>query len=768
MRERSGRRAPGACAWLPLLLAPWLAQAAPYAGRPVQEVLRELGNAGVNVIYTTELVPPGLIVAAEPRAGAPLEVARAVLAAHGLALVAVAPGSYAVTRAAAPAPEPAAPAGPPALPELVVTTSRYALADDPLDGRSFLTGTDVDALPKLADEPLRAVRHLPGAAASGISAQSHLRGGGLDEVLMVLDGLPLQEPFHLKNFLTPVSVFDAAAIESMEVSSGGFTANHGDRMSGVIDITPLTAPAPRYTELGLSLFHASALSAGEFADARGTWLGSVRRSNLDWLSRFADEDRGKPEYFDAFARLSFATSDTTSFFASLLTSRDEIVMNTVDKAEQVDAEYRNTYVWGGWQQDWGGGLASRLTLALTDVDNDREGRIDEPGERTAAVDERRTLRMGVARLDLEYRLPRLYTRFGAEGREVEARYRYQSALAWASGAPWPGHPGGSLARDLRPNPDGHQLAAWVSSRWRVTDRLSAEAGLRWDNQTYDAIDGPDQISPRFNLLHELTPTTRLRAGWGRFWQSQGINELQVEDGDERFHPAQRADHLIASLEPALPGGLDLRIEAYQKDYDRLRPHWENLFDPVTLLPEFEPDRVQVDASGGRARGVEVLLTRRAAGPWSWWLGYTWSRVTDHIGGEDVARSWDQRHAVNAGLRYAGERWELTLTDNYHTGWPTTALVLTQGTGGSPDTVAPGPRNAQRFDAYNSLDLRLLRRFALPDSTLETFFELTNALGQRNACCTEYAVYGTGDALVVDPDEDYWPRLIPSLGVTWKF
>jgi hypothetical protein len=166
--------------------------------------------------------------------------------------------------------------------------------------------------------------------------------------------------------------------------------------------------------------------------------------------------------------------------------------------------------------------------------------------------------------------------------------------------------------------------------------------------------------------------------------------------------------------------------------------------------------------------VEVLFTRRTAGPWSWWLSYAWSRVTDRIGGEDVVRSWDQRHAVNAGLRYSGEHWEFTVTDNYHTGWPTTDVVLTEANGGGPDVVAPGQRNAARFPAYNSLDLRAMRRFELPASTLEAFFEMTDALGERNPYGTDYGVSGSGSDLLIDKDVDYWPRLIPSLGVTWKF
>jgi hypothetical protein len=143
-------------------------------------------------------------------------------------------------------------------------------------------------------------------------------------------------------------------------------------------------------------------------------------------------------------------------------------------------------------------------------------------------------------------------------------------------------------------------------------------------------------------------------------------------------------------------------------------------------------------------------------------------VTDKIDGRDVARSWDQRHAVSAGLRYAGERWEFTVIDTYHTGWPTTELRLASDPAGGPDQVVAGDRNAVRFDDFNSLDVRAVRRFVLPESALELSFELTNALAWRNACCTEYAVTAPAGTPVIDRDEDYWPRLVPSVGILWKF
>ena len=66
-------------------------------------------------------------------------------------------------------------------------------------------------MPRLADETLRAVQRLPGTATNGFSSLGSVRGGEPNETAIVLDGLRLYEPFHLKNFLSPVSLLDSRA-----------------------------------------------------------------------------------------------------------------------------------------------------------------------------------------------------------------------------------------------------------------------------------------------------------------------------------------------------------------------------------------------------------------------------------------------------------------------------------------------------------------------------------------------------------------------------
>ncbi len=300
----------------------------------------------------------------------------------------------------------------------------------------------------------------------------------------------------------------------------------------------------------------------------------------------------------------------------------------------------------------------------------------------------------------------------------------------------------------------------------LSQRLAAEFGLRWDEQTYGA-DADDQWGPRLNLAWQLDDATRLRASWGRFQQFQGINELQVEDGVDRFFPAQRADHAILGLERDLPADLTLRVEAYRKDYAQLRPRYENLFDPLSLVPELRWDRVAIAPDSARAEGIEWLLTHRGTGPWHGWLNYTWSRVNDREDGVDTRRSWDQTHSVGSGVAWASGPWQATLAAAWHTGWPTTPVEVVDPT--SPDaTLALGRRNSIRYDDYASLDARVSRDFTLSRGELTAFVEVTNLTNRRNPCCVDYTYEYQDAGLVLERDYRHWLPLVPSLGVLWKF
>ena len=81
---------------------------------------------------------------------------------------------------------------------------------------------------------LKAVQLLPGvqSGAEG-SAGLYVRGGGPDENLIMLDGVPLYSVNHMLGFF---SVFNADAIKNVTLYKGNFPARYGGRLSSIIDV----------------------------------------------------------------------------------------------------------------------------------------------------------------------------------------------------------------------------------------------------------------------------------------------------------------------------------------------------------------------------------------------------------------------------------------------------------------------------------------------------------------------------------------------------
>ncbi|MBQ1672892.1 MAG: TonB-dependent receptor plug domain-containing protein, partial [Bacteroidales bacterium] len=91
-------------------------------------------------------------------------------------------------------------------------------------------------VPALAGEVdvVKAIQLLPGVQ-SGTegSAGLYVRGGGPDENLLLLDGVPIYNVNHMMGFF---SVFNADAIKNVTLYKGSFPARFGSRISSILDI----------------------------------------------------------------------------------------------------------------------------------------------------------------------------------------------------------------------------------------------------------------------------------------------------------------------------------------------------------------------------------------------------------------------------------------------------------------------------------------------------------------------------------------------------
>ncbi|MBA3562944.1 MAG: TonB-dependent receptor [Gammaproteobacteria bacterium] len=656
---------------------------------------------------------------------------------------------------------------------LVVTSSRYALLNDEPAPFSFLDRETVENQPDLGEDALRAAHRLPGAAGNELSASTHVRGGARDEVLIRLDGLRLYQPFHLKDFQRIFSAIDARVVGGLDVYTGGYPARFGDRMSGVLDVRSLDIPHAPYREIGFSFFNASALAGDTFAGERGDWLVSARRSNLDLLLKTVAPDLGRPRYMDAFGRLRYTLSERNTVSLHFLGLKDEINLASSDGTENAVADDRGTYLWAAVETDWAKDLQSVTRVSHTNINNDRRGIVARPGLNRGDVNDTRSFEITGVEQDWHWQAsPRSRLAWGIDALRLSGDYGYSSETAFDDSVATLSATQMPVSRELRASPDGGQYGAFVSNRHEWTPAFTTELGLRWDRQTYTEPASEEQWSPRAGVLVKLAPRTRLRASWGRFHQSQAIDELQIEDGMLDFFGPQRADHAILSLEHHFAGGLDLRVEAYDKRYRDLRPRFENLLDPLVLLPELEPDRIRIDPEHARARGIELLLESNDGSGVSWWTAYALSVAEDRLDGRWVPRSWDQRHALDFGVNWPAGPWNLSWAGGYHTGWPTTRVIgesMPQPDGSTSLQLMAGPRNELDYSPYFTLDFRASRRFRLASGAMTAFIEVSNLTNRLNPCCQQLTLDTNEDgAMVPGTVERHWLGIVPSLGVVWEF
>jgi len=749
-----------------------------YAGRRLVEALDDLRARGLALIYSSDLVRPDMVVTVEPTAGPPRRLLDQLIAPFGLQSRDGPGGTVLIVRSAASAPQNGntAPgrARSPAFREEIRVRSRIeeALADQP-ESRETLGPEQIRETPQIGDDPSRILARLPGVAAGDRSAAFNIRGGEADETLFILDGLAIDDPLHLRSLVGFSSIINSNALDGIELLSGGFPAVYGGRLSGVVDLStrrPAGAPSSSFEA---SSVNSSYLSLGPLANRDGGWLVSMRAWRPDAIVDMVDPggEGLNPTYYDLLGKVETSVGNGTILSGHVLAARDAVNAEAAPDHGRVNATGDSHYVWLNLKTPWTGRLLSTTVLALGGITRRRQGGFQDQAGGEAQISDWRSFATDTLSQDWLFEgSERVSLQWGFAAKRVDAEYDYASHSTTID----PIFTGGLPVvtdRGLRLRPSGTELGVYMSGRVRPFRPLAVELGARWDRQTLTA---ESEVSPRVNLVYSIGSRSALRLGWGHYYQPQGPQDIQVEDGVREVYPAEHAEIQSLNFDHAFGGGLSLGLGAYSKRMTRLRPRYENLFNPMVIFPEIEPDRVRVDPARAGASGVELTLARDRGRAWTWWAGYALARSADVIDGESVPRGRDQTHTLNFVANYRrSDRWEFTLAGQYHTGWPTTDVQAeaVQNADGSV-TLRPilGPRNEERLPAYHRLDLEVRRRFALSRGTLGLFLQITNLYAHHNVCCVKEFRYlpQTDGSVRVEPDQGYWLRQLPVFGLTWEF
>ncbi|MFC1476890.1 TonB-dependent receptor domain-containing protein [candidate division KSB1 bacterium] len=668
--------------------------------------------------------------------------------------------------------------------EVIITPGHFSLIEkEPVTSNS-LRAEDMRSFPQLGEDIYRAATRLPGVGGNDFSSRFTIRGGEHDEILVLFDGVELYDPFHLKDIDGFLSVIDVEAIRSIDMITGGFPAEYGNRLSGVFNMKTVTPSRdnPR-TSIAISFLNARFLSEGNFNNGNGKWLFLARRGYFDLLLQRLqdedDEDEIRPVFYDIIGKLQYFINEDHAVSAHMLTAVDNNLFLLDEGEIEVDTYYDNYYGWLKWDARFFTGLSAQTVISTGDIG--KEGFVksleDNGGGFNGSARDFRGFSYYGIKQDWNYELSDNYLlKWGMSAKNASADHDYFFAEQqdYSIAGPYePSEPAPFDTTKILGANEGAEFGAYLSNRFRIIQPLTVELGMRYDHASWT---NDNNYSPRVNLAYNFKRNTTFRAGWGRYYQSQGINQLYAQDGDERFYPAELAVHKVAGLEHRFEDGTNLRVEIYHKKLSHLRPHYINYEGPCLNLFEFaHDDRVRLEPDRGVSKGFEIYVNRLDKDKFNWWASYGYAKVEEVVDGTTIPWVFDQRHTIYLDVNYRPTKdWSLNTSWQYHSGWPHTA-TKNRITEWYPDGSYalewyPGPLFAERLPSYQRMDIRATRFFNTSHGRLSVFFEIRNFFDRENVSEYDYdhIGYWSGQTQVRKRGkEGFLPRL-PSFGISFDF
>ena len=593
---------------------------------------------------------------------------------------------------------------------------RRRFEETPDAGSFTVSGPMLATLPALGEtDIMRVVQMLPGVVArNDFSAGYNVRGGEADQNLILLDGVPIYNPFHLAGVY---STFIEPAVGDITLYTGGFPARYGGRLSSVLDVTSRAEERPGvHGSATASLLATSVAVGGALNGGRTSWNVAARRTYADAVVDALSDDYDFPYHFqDAQLFVRHAGhSDTLSVTA--YAGLDQLAP-AGEGDERVGLRWGNALVGARWS-----------------------GRIGEARE-----EQRVSVSTFMAGLELggdQYEFANDVSDFRAAGivdwtiRERQMTAGYDVAAVSATYL-LRARVSDSPLFELRQRPT--ELSAFVETMWRPDAKTMIRTSLRGESVPLAKWAG---LSPRIAGKRFLRDDVALTASVGR--HAQWLHALRNEDvplrlldfwvASDATAPVSLTDQVVVGTELWPTSFRFLRVEGYYKRYQRLL-EWNPAEDFGVHGDEFME-------GGGHSYGVDVLLRQLEIGAAAGWLSYSYG--VSHREQEEITYfpPQDRRHTLNLVGSYRAGRYVLGGHFAYGSGLPYTSVVgqfnkwrYDPGTGrwNPPSEPAPagGARNGTRYPPYHRLDLSIARSFRLGRAELTPFLQVVNVYNRQN-------------------------------------
>jgi len=520
-----------------------------------------------------------------------------------------------------------------------------------------------------------------------------VRGGDVSETVVLLDGAVINHPYKYES---PTGgyfgTFSPFLLKGTFFSSGGFSAQFGNALSGALSMESQDIPDRRMMGLGMGLAAESIYLAVPIVDDKFGFSLSGNRSNTKMMFELNNSRKDFSKY-----PFSYDFNFNSVYKINKQSKLKLFVFREADKVGvEIDDPDYSTHFHGNssnqlYNLKYSNLIHNKFLLQAN----------------LALSNFKRNVRLSVMDLDLEDRL--YQARIIGES-ELFKGYTFRTGIEFFRNQTLISGTVPQEELDLSPGaPTDLVDTDYVSNRATQFIELEMFApfgikltpGLRGE---YESISKKYIIDPRLSLIYSLTIHSNLTASWGIYHQFPEPSYYDSYVGNPQL-TSMKASHYIVGYAFQKENKI-FRLEGYYKNYNNLLLEDEGLN--------------YVNNGHGYSRGIDVFA-KNSYGRFSGWISYSWLKAQRKWMDLPVLASpyFDITHNLTVVLN-------ASLPKNFSAG------ISFRYATGKPYTPAPGQYHKARVPAYAKLDLSLSYLYSFFENNMTVFYlGISNLEGRIN-------------------------------------
>lgn len=513
---------------------------------------------------------------------------------------------------------------------------------------------------------MKTIQLMPGVQA-GVegSAGLYVRGGGPDQNLILLDGVPVYNVDHLFGFF---SVFTPEAVKKVTLFKSSFPARFGGRLSSVVDVRSNDGDMKKYHgTLSVGLLSSKIQLEGPIIRDKTSFNISARRSYIDLIAKpfMPKDDKISYYFYDINAKINHKFSDRSRLFLNFYNGKDSYYFKTTDSSssmykDKMSLNWGNTIATARWNYIFNQKLFSNTTVAYNKYRMDANSTVYTKTNLIESISESNyhsNYHSGIC--DWSYLIDFDYNPTPAHRIKFGAGYLHHDFRPEVATSKIQEKEDGITKQDTLYNSisnstiQAHEVSAYIEDNFDIGSRLRMNVGLhlsmfRVQKRNYFSA------QPRVSARYQLTRHTALKASYTKM--SQYIHLLSSTPISmptdlwvpvtSKIKPMQAHQYSLGSYYTGLPGW-EFSVEGYYKQMRNVLEYKEG----VSFLGSSSGWENKVEMGKGRSMGIE-FMAQKTTGKTTGWIAYTLAKsdrkfaVGGINNGERFPYKYDRRHNLS--------------------------------------------------------------------------------------------------------------------------